>query len=195
MLGTEAEFKRTIDAAKGDGLDADDRYRKAIDGLDDDRLGTFYVDVKALIDQAALREDPEAAQQLEQVKRLFPVDKIGPVAGAFVADGDGSPSTPDRVPEGRRRHRRAQLDLRGAVDAARRAAGRLVARRSARRRLGETLKRLYQQAAGALGGAAIENQLRQELGLDLQQDVFSWIGDVAVFARGTDDGLDRGRRW
>ena len=50
---------------------------------------------------------------------------------------------------------------------------------------GPALKGIYQQVAGALGGAAIENQLRQELGLDLQQDVFSWIGDVAVFARGT----------
>ena len=52
-------------------------------------------------------------------------------------------------------------------------------------KLGQTMKLVYQQAAGALGGAAIEQQLRSELGIDLQEDVFSWIGDVAFFARGT----------
>ena len=60
-----------------------------------------------------------------------------------------------------------------------------MGRRAAPPEFGESLKALYQQAAGALGGAAIEQQLRQELGLDLQEDVFSWIGDVAFFARGT----------
>ena len=68
--------------------------------LEDDRLGTFYFDVKTLIDQA-LREDPEAAQQLEQAKRLFPFDKLGPVAGAFLADGERlAIDTAADVPEG-----------------------------------------------------------------------------------------------
>ena len=135
MLGTEAEFKKTIAAAKGDGLDSDDRYRKAMDGLDDNRLASAYVDFKTLL-QAALREDPEAAQQFEQVKRLFPVDKIGSIAAGFVADGDKlAVDTPDAsIPEDALRHRRAQLALRGAVEAGRRAAGRLLARARRRRR-------------------------------------------------------------
>src|SRR5215210_7364870 len=33
VAGTEAEFKRTVDAIKGDGLADDDRYRKATDDL------------------------------------------------------------------------------------------------------------------------------------------------------------------
>ena len=52
-------------------------------------------------------------------------------------------------------------------------------------KLGQTIKAVYQQAAGALGGAAVEQQLRSQLGIDLQEDVFSWIGDAAFFARGT----------
>ena len=55
-------------------------------------------------------------------------------------------------------------------------------------KLGQTAKELYQQLAGAFGGAAIAQQLRSQLGLDLEQDVFSWIGDVAFFVRGTTVG-------
>ena len=46
MFGTEPEFKKTVDAVKGDGLDSDARFQKAMDGLEDDRLGSFYVDFK-----------------------------------------------------------------------------------------------------------------------------------------------------
>ena len=60
-------------------------------------------------------------------------------------------------------------------------------------KLGQTLKLVYQQVAGALGGSVLEQQLRSQLGLDLDQDVFSWIGDVAFFARGvTKDSVDGG---
>ena len=184
VAGTEPEFKKTIDAVKGDGLDSDDRFRKATDTLEEDRLGTFYFDAKTLIDQA-LREDPDAAQQLEQLKQVFPVDKLGPVAGAFVADGERlAIDTAVTVPEG------AFSGGLGALVGGKPTplVGELpgeawVAGGSAD--FGESLKALYQQAAGAIGGAAIEQQLRQELGLDLQEDVFSWMGDVAFFARGT----------
>jgi hypothetical protein len=40
--------------------------------------------------------------------------------------------------------------------------------------------------AGAIGGAAVAAQVKQATGLDLQQDVFSWIGDVGAFVRGSD---------
>ena len=38
VAGTEPEFKQTVDAAKGDGLASTDRFKKAMDGLEDDRL-------------------------------------------------------------------------------------------------------------------------------------------------------------
>lgn len=52
-------------------------------------------------------------------------------------------------------------------------------------KLGESFRLIYQQVAGALGGAAIAAQIREQTGLDLEQDLLSWIGDVAFFARGT----------
>jgi hypothetical protein len=192
MLGTEAEIKRSIDAAKGDSLADEGRYSDAIGELEEERLAHFFVDAKALVDQA-VKADPEAAEQIEQFRRVFPIDRLGPITGAFSADGD-----------------------RLALDAVTGAAGGELFKRFGvftgtgstpllgelpgdswlalgSPKLGETAKALYDELAGALGGAAIEQQLRQELGLDLQQDVFSWIGDVAFFVRGAKvDSVDGG---
>ncbi len=185
VAGTEPEFKQTVDAAKGDGLDSTDRFKKAMDGLEDDRLGAFYLDFKAVLD-AAIRQDPESAQQIEQAKQLFPVDKIGAVAGAFMADGERlAIDATAQIPEGALPSGVGSLYSGGATPLLAELPGDSWVAFGAPD-FGPALKGIYQQVAGALGGAAIENQLRQELGLDLQQDVFSWIGDVAVFARGTD---------
>ena len=187
VAGTEPEFKRTVDAAMGDGLDSDDRFKKAMDGLEDDRLGSFYVDVKSLVDTAA-RQDPDAAQQLEQAKRFFRFDKIGPAAGALMANGDRiAVDISAQVPEGAFPEGLGSLYSGGATPLLGELPGDSWVAFGAPD-FGPALKAVYEQAAGALGGAAIENQLRRSLGLDLQQDVFSWIGDVAVFARGT--GMD-----
>ena len=192
VFGTEAELKRTVDAVKGDGLGSDDRFETAMDGLEDDRLGSFYVDVERLLD-AAMRQDPEAAAQLEQAKRIIAFDKIGAVAGAFMADGerlvvDATAQVPeDAFPAGL-----GALVSGGATPLLGELPGDSWLAFGVPE-LGPALKGVYEQVAGALGGAAIENQLRQELGLDLQQDVFSWIGDIAVFARGTtEDSVDGG---
>ena len=184
VFGTEAEFKRTVDAIKGDGLASDDRFEKATGDLEEDRLGTFYFDVKALVDQAA-RQDPEVAQQLEQARRLFPLDRVGPVAGQFLADGERlAVDAAADVPEDGAAGRLGALTGGGATPLLGELPGDSWAALGSPK-FGESVKLIYQQAAGGLGGAAIEQQLRSELGLDLQQDVFSWIGDVAFFARGT----------
>jgi hypothetical protein len=54
-------------------------------------------------------------------------------------------------------------------------------------RLGESAKTMFDEFAGALGGAAIAAQVRQQTGLDLEQDVFSWVGDVGMFVRGASE--------
>jgi hypothetical protein len=191
VAGTEPEFKKTVDAVKGDGLDSDERFEKAMDGLEDDRLGSFYVDVKTLMETAA-RQDPEAAEQLEQAKRIFPFDKIGYAAGALMANGDRiAVDATAQVPEGELAGL-GSLYSGGATPLLGELPGESWVAFGAPD-FGPSVKALYQQAAGAFGGAAIENQLRQNLGLDLQEDVFSWIGDVAVFARGTTvDAIDGG---
>jgi hypothetical protein len=50
--------------------------------------------------------------------------------------------------------------------------------------VGPSLKDLLDRFAGALGGAALTGQLESQTGINLERDVFSWIGDLAVYVRG-----------
>ena len=87
IVGTENELKQSIAAADGDSLADANRYTDSLDDLPDERLASFYFDVKTLFEQA-LKADPDTAQQLEQLKSALPFDKLGPVTGGFTADGD-----------------------------------------------------------------------------------------------------------
>jgi hypothetical protein len=183
-VGTEPEFKRTVKAQDGDSLAEQKRYQSTIGELDDDRIGQFYIDLKPFIAQA-LKADPQAARQLQQFRSIFPIDKLDPVAGALLADGDriafdtfthgqgvkamkafgpltGTGSTPllGELPGD------AWVAL-GAAD------------------VGPSVKTVFNQFAGAFGGAAVTAQLQSQYGINLERDVFSWIGDIAVFARNT----------
>jgi hypothetical protein len=187
VLASESAFKRTADMAEGgDSLADSDRYTDTLDELDDNRLGSFYFDTKLLMD-AALAEDPESAAQLEQFKSILPFDKIGPTAGSLQADGDSIAidTVTTGLPEGPLRTLTTLLggggselmrDLPGDAWGA-----------FAVPKVGEAAKTLFTSFAGALGGAAVSAQLKQETGLDLEQDVFSWIGDAGIFVRGASE--------
>jgi hypothetical protein len=184
VVGTEDAFKRTADTRDGDKLTDADRYKNAIDDLEEDRLGHYYLDAKPLLD-AAMKQDPEAAQNFEQFKSILPLDKLGPITGAFTANGDGMAldTVVTGLPEGPIRNLAALWsggsDLIGELPGDAWAA-------FATPELGEGAKSLFSTFAGAIGGAAVAAQFKQATGLDLQQDVFSWIGDAGVFVRGAD---------
>ena len=138
--------------------------------------------------EQSLEANPQAAGQLEQLRSVFPVDRLEPIGGALVADGDriafeslmrgdgvdalkafgpltGTGTTPllGELPGD------SWVAL-GAPD------------------VGSSAKAVFSRAAGALGGAAAAGQLQQRYGLDLQRDVFDQLGDVALFARDSDKG-------
>ena len=192
LFGTEPALKRTLTAIDGDSLAETDRYKDALDEIEDDRLGHFFFDTKAFVD-AALKADPEAAAQFQQFRSLFPVDKLGPVTGSFSANGDRLAVDAVTNAEGAEVFKRyGALTGTGSTPLLGELPGDAWAALGSPK-LGETARALYQQVAGAFGGAAIAEQLRSQLGLDLEQDVFSWIGDVALFARGsTVDTVDGG---
>ncbi|MGI8780263.1 MAG: DUF3352 domain-containing protein [Solirubrobacteraceae bacterium] len=182
VIGTEDAFKRTADMREGGESLADaDRYKDAVGDLDENRLGHFFFDVAPIVD-AALEQDPAAAQQFEQFKSFLPLDKLGPITGSFQANGDGM--TLDTVltglPDGPLRdviglsggETELFADLPSAWGA------------FATPKVGESAQKLFSSFAGAIGGAAIAGQVKQATGLDLQQDIFSWVGDVGVFVRG-----------
>jgi hypothetical protein len=181
-FGPEAQFKRTIDAQKGQSLAESDRYKKALDKLDDQRLAHFYVDFKRIFDFAAAQD---GEQQLQQLKSLIPFDKLGPLMGSFQANGDRLALDVTLGVQGKNSGLGAfgslyqttstplLKDLPGDTWAAFGSA-----------KYGQSLKAAFNQYAGLFGGAAAREQLKNQLGIDLDQDILSWVGDVAVFVRG-----------
>ena len=184
-VGTEPEFKRTVKANDGDSLADDKKYKDTVGKIDDDRLGLFYIDLKPFFEQA-IKADPSAAQSFQQLRSVFPVDKLEPLAGALLADGDriafdtvmsgpgvgalrvftpflGTGETP------------LVAELPGDSWAAYGAPN-----------VGPGLKSIFTNVAGAFGGAAATQQLQQQYGINLDRDVFGWIGDIGVFLRGSD---------
>jgi len=184
VLGSEAELKRTIDATEGGTLADDARYKDAIGDMEAQRLGHFYIDARALYEAAKRRGGPNAAQ-LQQFEQLFDVRRLGPLSGAFMADGEKL--VVDTVTRGDFAELVQRFGLpEGAVSTP--LVGELPGDAWGALgvpRLGESLEGIYQQLEGALGGAVIAEQIRRRTGLDLKRDVLAWIGDVAVFVRGT----------
>jgi Protein of unknown function (DUF3352) len=184
-IGTEAAVKRSIDALEGDSLADNDRYKGAVDPLDDGRLAHFFADVAELV-RLGSAGDPDAEEQLRMFNQVVPLDRFGPIAGAFFADG--SRLAVDMAVD------TESLKSLGPVGALSGWSGTpLMAElpgdawlASGSPDFGEVMRTMLDQYAGLFGGAVAQEQIRRELGIDLEQDVFSWIGDVAYFARGSD---------
>jgi Protein of unknown function (DUF3352) len=185
VLGTEAGVKRTIDALEGDSIGDNDRYRDAVDGLDDGRLAHVYADVAALA-RLGSAGDPQAEEQLRQFEQIVPLSKLGPVTGAFFADGDRLAMDFEMNTDA--------LESLGPVGALSGATSTPLVGElpgdawfaSGSPDFGQAMRTMLDQYAGLFGGAVAQEQIRRELGIDLEQDVFSWVGDVAFFVRGSD---------
>jgi hypothetical protein len=180
VIATEPELQRTIDTAGEDALAGAERFTALTDELPDERLGTFFVDQRPLF-EAAIAEQPGSEGQL--LNSLFDPTELQPVAGALLADGDRiAIDSVGRAGGGGLVSRLGALtgqptELLGELPADAWAAAGFSD-------LGETVRTLFTQVAGALGGAAIEGQFRQQTGLDLQEDLLAWMGDVAVYVSG-----------
>ena len=184
VVGDVAAFKATVDGREGDKLADADRFSDVVDDLEDDRLGLFFVDTKALI-AAAVKADPAAGAQLDQIRAFLPIDKMGPSAGALTADGDGI--TLDQistdVPDGPLR-RLVTLFGGGESELLPEMPGNAWGA-LALPDVGEGARELVNSFGGLIGGAALGEQVRRATGLDLEADVYSWLGDVGFFVRGT----------
>jgi hypothetical protein len=180
VTGPEPEFKRTVDAAKGDSLADAERYRKSVDKLEDNRLAHFYVDLKRVL-QLAMQSD-QNAQSLGQLQALVPLGKLPPLVGSFMADGDRLAL--DMSLEGFNTAAFGGLTgLGGTTSLIKDLPGDSWAAFGAPK-YGQQLKAMLDQFGGAFGGAAARAQLQQQYGIDLDADVLSWMGDIAVFVRG-----------
>lgn len=185
VAGDEQELKRSVKAAESRSLADSNRYQDTLDGLSKERLATGYLDAKELAGAAA-RADPASAAQLDQVTARLELEKVAPVGLAFLADGDRLAVDAVQSLKGAGRLYRQLAGLASGASAP--LTGELPGDAWAAYgvpKLGRSARVIYEELAGGLGGAAISEQLRQQLGLDLDEDVFRWIGDTAVFVRGT----------
>jgi Protein of unknown function (DUF3352) len=185
VVGTEDAFRRTVDARDGEKLVDTDRYDDVVGMLEEDRLAHLWMDAKALVDIAML-EDPPTEEERQMLESFLQPEKLGPVAASFQADGDGLmlDSVSTGLGGGAMREL-AKLTGFGGTELLGELPGDAWGAWAVPK-LGESAKALVSSFAGALGGVAIAGQVKQATGLDLEQDIFSWVGDVGVFVRGAD---------
>jgi hypothetical protein len=181
VLGNPGGVKTAIDTIEdGEPIDDDDRYRETLEDAPEDRLAFVYANMPGLLQE--LQNTPGAAA-IGQLRQLFeePILITGTASEAGVRfEG----AVPARLLAG------FPILAEGSGAAEGLPADSWLALGQAD--LGKTIEAYLDLAAGSLGGRdTIERQLKSATGLDLDEDVLSWMGDWGVFVRGTSvDELD-----
>ena len=180
VVGNEAGVRAAIDASKGDStLSGDDGFKKALDRASADRLGLFYLNspefLRTLREQGAPLPD-SFANVLDQ-----------PFVVTLDADDDGvvlEANVPQRLAQSMAFLGETSDMLADMPEDSWLALG--------QKDLGKLIDLYVDTFAGMAGGRdAILGQFKAATGLDLEQDVLSWMGDYGVFVRGTSlDSID-----
>lgn len=188
VFGDEEALRATVEGAAGASLAEAGSYRTALGDRAGAALGAAYLDVPTLARQvlASLPDDQQTA-----VAALLATLRIGPASGLLRARGDrlifdasmplSGPGAPEAVGSP------SLLD--GLPGDAWAAAG--------LPRVGDAVRKLVDAAIGGglIGGAvriAVEERVRQQTGLSLQNDVENALGDVAAFEAGVRPGRRTG---
>lgn len=182
LADEEAQLKRAIDAVDGDkALGDSERYQKAIEDLPDERLGAAYADLRGFGKLIAAAPDSDAAVGAIFNKLFADAD---PVSAALTAKPN-SATIESRIPKSFTK-RLGALGLFGSgasTPLVREVPEDSVAVLGSPD-VGPSLKGALDTFAGAFGSAGITGSLEKQTGINLERDVFSWIGDVAIFVRG-----------
>lgn len=170
---SQSAFEAAVDAAKGNALADDPEFDRKEGELPDDRIGLLYGDLA------------EIAPLLEAIPEARPfvglVEELSPAASAVIAREDalvlesGGPSEPDEL---------TIFGLGGPTDLLDEAPG------NAARAFGQpALAEIGRAVLGALPGA--EQTVRRTTGINLERDLFSWLGDGMYFDRSPDPNDSR----
>lgn len=179
IADTEANVRKALDAENGQSLGDAPAFRSALSGLPaaGDRLGAFYLDLKAFGDLAAQAPGMDPAGRAVLAKVFGPGSR--PIAAALTAT-DSSATIESRA---------TGLGALGMLGSG--TSTQLIEDAPAdafavygAADVGGTIKKSIETFAGALGGAALSGQLEQQTGINLDRDVLSWAGDLAVYVRG-----------
>lgn len=185
VVGTEGAFKQVVDtAAGGDSLEGSDKFEDALEPLTSDRLGVFYLDIKALLDQ--LEETGEAdPAEVAAAESFYGIASDRPLSAALSVRSDAIVfEFATGLPEGQEAAETAEeataSDLLGELPGGSWGA---VAIGS----FGDYLDRILDlsEQFGAGDRALLEAQFEEETGLSLSEDVLAWMGDLGIFVQGT----------
>jgi hypothetical protein len=178
VLGTERGFKAAVDTAGGgDAIDGNEAYEQALADASEDRLGFIYTDLPAVYEQAKKSAGSSAMALPPQFDQFF----SEPVLATMNATDAGvrfDGTLPESLTAG------FPLVGEGSDLAAGLPADSWLA--MAQPDLGKTVDQYIELFAGAVGGRdQLAQQFKTLTGLDLEQDVVSWMGDWGLFVRGT----------
>jgi Protein of unknown function (DUF3352) len=174
VTGTERAVRGAIDAAEGDALSDADAYKQARDQVSDEGVAFGYVRLSALVGAlgpqgAALR--PLLGQAGETIGIALDASDDAlrvETASLGVRGGGGAAAGPGEVLAGLPGDAwlaAGVSDIGGQIDRALRQFGQL----------------------GAFGGIDLEQilgQIKQQTGIDVREDLISWMGDGGLFVRG-----------
>lgn len=183
LVGSERGFKSAIDATNGARLADAKAFREARDSVTTEGIGFAYLDPSRLFDIATGAAGGKAGQQAQMLKGVLAGSGLRSIAAALEVaqnalrvdaavigvkaakgSGDGPGAAAD-VPAD------AWLSVGiGDVGAA----------------IESTLSQLGTSGAiGPLDPETLLQQLKSGLGVDVRRDFLSWMGDTALFVRGT----------
>src|SRR4051812_10017211 len=176
VAGSEAGMKAAVDASKSSPLSASDRYKEAIKDARNDRIALAYEDLGGLVQAVASASGQSLGPAAPLVGQLFGgkpvVATIHAEQHALVVDGSLIPASSFLKLSGQ------STPLLGQVPADSWLAAGVA-------NFGQSLQSIFGLVAGAVGGEQqFEQQLKTAAGIDIQKDVFSWMGDVAFFVNG-----------
>jgi hypothetical protein len=174
VVGNRPGVRDAIDTAEdGDALGDQDRYRETLEDAPDERLGFIYVNMPVLARQ--LEQTPESAALLGQLRQFFEEPLL--VTAQATEHGVRLEST---VPASLLTGIPGFAEGTGSVEELPASSWLAFAQPD----LGKTFEGVL-EFGGVRGSDVIEQQFRSETGLDLQDDVISWMGDWSLFVRGT----------
>jgi len=185
VIGTEMGFKAVVDVSGGeDSLAESETFSDATDELTEDRLATFYFDGAEFVD--ALEKSGGAPPgAFESGSFGLFGGSLSPTAGALFAESDKVVFETTSEPGDDEGQELPEIsdgllpDLPGDSWGA-----------FGLSDLGTTLETAYggliESFAGGMSPEDLESQFEAQTGLDLREDLLSWMGDAGLFVSGTD---------
>lgn len=178
VIGTHTAFKVAVDSSQGESLAASEEYTDRLDPLPDDPLATLFIEPDTAI-EAAIASRDLAPGEGRIVRSLLPDLISQPIAATLTATPDSATIDVSAMLDGDVRVTTESPLLDGLPG------GSWFA--MAVPEFGPTLERIVDRltTSGLPGARGLEREIRTRTGLDLGSDVLDWLGDAAMFVRGT----------